>query len=35
MWPSGSGKSTLMNFIECLDAPTRGTYLLNKTNVDG
>ncbi len=35
MGPSGSGKSTLMNLIGCLDTPTRGTYLLNKTNVGG
>lgn len=30
---SGSGKSTLMNIIGCLDAPTRGTYLLNGEDV--
>ncbi len=33
MGPSGSGKSTLMNMIGCLDTPTRGTYILNGTNV--
>ena len=26
--PSGSGKSTLMNLIGCLDAPSRGNYVL-------
>ena len=29
MGASGSGKSTLMNIIGCLDAPTRGRYLLD------
>ncbi len=29
MGPSGSGKSTLMNVIGCLDAPTRGRYILD------
>jgi putative ABC transport system ATP-binding protein len=29
MGPSGSGKSTLMNLIGCLDAPTRGRYVLH------
>src|SRR4029453_9798102 len=29
MGPSGSGKSTLMNFIGCLNTPSKGTYLLN------
>jgi len=33
MGPSGSGKSTLMNLIGCLDTPTRGTYILNGTDV--
>jgi putative ABC transport system ATP-binding protein len=33
MGPSGSGKSTLMNMLGCLDTPTRGTYLLNGTEV--
>ncbi len=33
MGPSGSGKSTLMNVIGCLDSPSRGTYMLNGTNV--
>ncbi|MFF2526983.1 ABC transporter ATP-binding protein [Streptomyces liangshanensis] len=27
--PSGSGKSTLLNIVGLLDAPTRGTYLLD------
>ena len=30
---SGSGKSTLMNVLGCLDIPTRGTYLLDGTDV--
>jgi putative ABC transport system ATP-binding protein len=29
MGASGSGKSTLMNIIGCLDAPTKGRYLLD------
>jgi putative ABC transport system ATP-binding protein len=29
MGASGSGKSTLMNIVGCLDAPTRGRYLLD------
>lgn len=33
MGPSGSGKSTLMNIIGCLDVPTEGSYLLDKTPV--
>jgi len=33
MGPSGSGKSTLMNLVGCLDTPTKGTYLLNGTEV--
>ena len=33
MGPSGSGKSTLMNLIGCLDTATRGTYVLNGTDV--
>lgn len=33
--PSGSGKSTLMAIIGCLDAPTRGTYALDGTEVQG
>src|SRR5918996_208698 len=33
MGPSGSGKSTLMNLIGCLDTPTKGTYLLNGSEV--
>ncbi len=34
MGPSGSGKSTLMSIIGCLDAPTRGTYLLDGEAVE-
>lgn len=30
---SGSGKSTLMNLLGCLDTPTRGTYLLDGSDV--
>lgn len=30
---SGSGKSTCMNIIGCLDTPTKGSYLLNGTDV--
>ena len=33
MGPSGSGKSTLMNLIGCLDSPSKGSYLLNGTQV--
>ena len=33
MGPSGSCKSTLMNILGCLDTPTKGTYILNGTNV--
>lgn len=30
---SGSGKSTLMHIIGLLDSPTKGEYILNKTDV--
>lgn len=33
MGPSGSGKSTMMNIIGCLDTATKGTYILNGTDV--
>ena len=33
MGPSGSGKSTLMNILGCLDTPTKGSYILNDTDV--
>jgi len=31
--PSGSGKSTLMNIIGCIDTPTKGSYILEGTEV--
>lgn len=33
MGPSGSGKSTLMNILGCLDTPTKGEYIFNKSDV--
>ncbi|MFG2972450.1 ABC transporter ATP-binding protein [Streptomyces sp. NPDC048331] len=33
MGSSGSGKSTLMNILGCLDVPTGGRYLLDRTDV--
>ncbi|HEY8809214.1 MAG TPA: ABC transporter ATP-binding protein [Solirubrobacterales bacterium] len=33
MGPSGSGKSTLMNMLGCLDAPSKGRYLLDGADV--
>jgi putative ABC transport system ATP-binding protein len=35
MGPSGCGKSTLLNIIGLLDAPTRGSYLVNGQDVSG
>lgn len=33
MGPSGSGKSTLMNILGCLDQPSFGQYILDRTDV--
>ena len=33
--PSGSGKSTLMNILGLLDVPTKGSYLLDNSEVSG
>ena len=33
MGPSGSGKSTLMHILGALDSPTKGTYILDGSNV--
>jgi putative ABC transport system ATP-binding protein len=33
MGPSGSGKSTMMNIIGCLDAATKGSYLIDGHDV--
>ena len=33
MGPSGSGKSAFMNILGCLDTPTLGQYMFNKTDV--
>ncbi len=35
MGPSGSGKSTLMNILGCLDTPSGGKFILNKSDVSG
>src|SRR5689334_11182693 len=35
MGSSGSGKTTLMNILGCLDAPSRGVYMLNGLDVRG
>lgn len=33
MGPSGSGKTTLLNMISCLDTPSKGSLLINGTDV--
>ena len=33
MGSSGSGKSTMLNILGCLDTPTKGSYLLDGTEV--
>jgi putative ABC transport system ATP-binding protein len=33
--PSGSGKSTLMHILGCLDSPTKGTFTLDGTAIQG
>jgi polar amino acid transport system ATP-binding protein len=33
MGSSGSGKSTMLNILGCLDVPTKGSYLLDGTQV--
>ncbi len=33
MGPSGSGKSTAVNMIGCLDVPTKGTVMLDGTDI--
>ncbi len=33
MGPSGSGKSTVMSLIGCLDVPTKGQIIIDKTDI--